>query len=56
MRRNAILLLEIPGGIFHRLQLKEIAAYLDNRKKKDLMLFKAVVLAEMDGLRNPIIW
>ena len=39
--------------LFHRLQLKEIATYLDNRKQKGFNVIQAAVLAEMDGLRKP---
>jgi len=39
--------------LFHRLDLKEINTYLDNRKEKGFNVIQAVVLAENDGLRTP---
>ncbi|WP_229738622.1 glycoside hydrolase family 140 protein [Parapedobacter pyrenivorans] len=39
--------------LFHRLKKEEIMRYLDNRKAKGFNVIQAVVLAEMDGLRQP---
>ena len=39
--------------LFHRLKLKEIDSYLDNRQKKGFNVIQAVVLAEFNGLIKP---
>ncbi len=39
--------------LFHRLTKEEIKAYLDNRSNKGFNVIQAVILAEMDGLRQP---
>ena len=39
--------------LFHRLKLDEIKRYMDNRKQKGFDVIQAVILSEMDGLRNP---
>lgn len=39
--------------IFHRLTLKEIIQYLDNRKAKGFNVIQAVILAELDGMHSP---
>lgn len=39
--------------LFHRLTLKEIAQYLDNRYAKGFNVIQAVILPELDGLRVP---
>ena len=39
--------------LFHRLNLKEIQQYLDNRSSKGFSVIQAVALAEFDGLRKP---
>ena len=39
--------------LFHRLTLKEIIQYLDNRKSKGFNVIQAVVLAEFNGLTIP---
>lgn len=39
--------------LFHRLTLKEIEKYLDNRAQKGFNVIQAVVLAEINGLKKP---
>lgn len=39
--------------LFHRLTLREIKQYLDNRAAKGFTVIQAVALAEFDGLRKP---
>jgi len=39
--------------LFHRCTLDDIAMYLDNRKSKGFNVIQAVVLAELEGIREP---
>lgn len=39
--------------LFHRLTLKEIEQYLDNRKSKGFNVVQAVLIAELDGMKTP---
>src|SRR3546814_11906017 len=39
--------------LFHRLDRKEAALYLENRAEKGFTVIQAVVLAEFDGLNTP---
>jgi hypothetical protein len=39
--------------LFHRLNLKEVEQYLDNRSSKGFNVIQAVLLAEFNGLRIP---
>src|SRR3546814_573719 len=39
--------------LFHRLDRKEAALYLENRAEKGFTVIQAVVLAEFDGLHTP---
>lgn len=38
--------------LFHKLNREEATEYLGNRKEKGFTVIQAVVLAELDGLRN----
>lgn len=39
--------------LFHRLNEKEVEAYLENRRAKGFTVIQAVILAELDGLKTP---